>query len=79
MILSIDDDSIATYGGHLELHCFSRRYRKRVKVIQPGLAYIVSFEDESRYPKKETLQLEQEGNGPEETDDELLYVAYHNW
>ncbi|KAN0065491.1 hypothetical protein ACQY0O_001328 [Thecaphora frezii] len=36
-----------TYGGHLELHAFAQMTQKRIKIVQPGLVYVVSAEDES--------------------------------
>lgn len=35
-----------TYGGHLELSAFAQLKQKVVKVVQPGLVYLVSGDDE---------------------------------
>lgn len=36
-----------TYGGHLELSAFAQLQQKEIKIVQPGLVYIVSGDDES--------------------------------
>lgn len=33
----------ATYGGHLELSAFAHMMRRDVKVIQPGLVYVIEW------------------------------------
>ncbi|KAI0043265.1 cysteine proteinase [Auriscalpium vulgare] len=33
----------ATYGGHLELSAFAHMVRRNVKVIQPGLVYVIEW------------------------------------
>lgn len=35
--------SAATYGGHLELSAFAHLTRRNVKVIQPGLVYVIEW------------------------------------
>ncbi|KAI0314059.1 hypothetical protein OF83DRAFT_1165358 [Amylostereum chailletii] len=35
--------SAATYGGHLELSAFAHMARRDVKVIQPGLVYVIEW------------------------------------
>lgn len=35
--------STATYGGHLELSAFAHLTRRNVKVIQPGLVYVIEW------------------------------------
>lgn len=37
-------DLTATYGGHLELSAFAHMYRRNVKVIQPGLVYVIEWD-----------------------------------
>ncbi|CEH18027.1 OTU (ovarian tumor)-like cysteine protease [Ceraceosorus bombacis] len=39
-----------TYGGHLELSAFSQLFQKEIKIMQPGLVYIVSPVDDSEAP-----------------------------
>lgn len=34
----------ATYGGHLELSAFAHLKRRNVKVIQPGLVYVIEWQ-----------------------------------
>lgn len=33
----------ATYGGHMELSAFAHMMRRNVKVIQPGLVYVIEW------------------------------------
>ncbi|KZT58156.1 cysteine proteinase [Calocera cornea HHB12733] len=33
---------LGTYGGHLELSAFAHRFQRDVKVVQPGLVYVIS-------------------------------------
>lgn len=39
-----------TYGGHLELSAFAQLYQKEIKIMQPGLVYIVSPVDDTEAP-----------------------------
>lgn len=34
----------ATYGGHVELSAFAHMTRRNVKVIQPGLVYVIEWD-----------------------------------
>ena len=34
---------LGTYGGHLELSAFAHLKRRNVKVIQPGLVYVIEW------------------------------------
>jgi OTU domain-containing protein 3 len=68
---------IATYAGHLELHCFSRRYRRKLKIIQPHLIFEITYENEfgqppPRFPRSDTDPIE-------EDEDAVCYIAYHEW
>lgn len=36
-----------TYGGHLELHAFAQMKQKQIKIVQPGLVYVVEDVDDS--------------------------------
>lgn len=36
--------SPATYGGHLELSAFAHMTKRNVKVIQPGLVYVIEWD-----------------------------------
>lgn len=42
--VDIDDaeEITATYGGHMELSAFAHLTQRHVKVIQPGLVYVIS-------------------------------------
>ena len=33
----------ATYGGHMELSAFAHMARRNIKVIQPGLVYVIEW------------------------------------
>lgn len=35
---------VATYGGHLELSAFAHMTQRNVKVIQPGLVYVIEWD-----------------------------------
>lgn len=35
---------LATYGGHLELSAFAHMSKRNVKVIQPGLVYVIEWD-----------------------------------
>lgn len=39
----IDRVSTGTYGGHLELSAFAHMSRRDVKVMQPGLVYVIEW------------------------------------
>jgi hypothetical protein len=49
-----------TYGGHLELSAFAQFQQKEIKIVQPGLVYIVSGDDESPRATKEREKREKE-------------------
>lgn len=36
--------SLATYGGHMELSAFAHMTKRNVKVIQPGLVYVIEWD-----------------------------------
>jgi OTU domain-containing protein 3 len=35
---------LGTYGGHLELSAFAHMTKRNVKVIQPGLVYVIEWD-----------------------------------
>lgn len=43
IIISEYSYSAATYGGHLELSAFAHMARRDVKVVQPGLVYVIEW------------------------------------
>lgn len=49
-----------TYGGHLELSAFAQLQQKEIKIVQPGLVYIVSGDDESPQATREREKKERE-------------------
>lgn len=49
-----------TYGGHLELSAFAQLQQKQIKIVQPGLVYIVSGDDESPQATKERERRERD-------------------
>lgn len=56
VILFVNDwfcSTSGTYGGHLELSAFAHLKHKNVKVIQPGLVYVIEWNAGS--PIKETF------------------------
>ncbi|EAU87496.1 hypothetical protein CC1G_11715 [Coprinopsis cinerea okayama7 len=69
-----------TYGGHLELSSFAHMVKRNVKVIQPGLVYVIEWDAglDEQERQKALRQLE-----AEEHDDTIskgtIYVAYHDW
>jgi OTU domain-containing protein 3 len=44
----------ATYGGHLELSAFAHMAQRDVKVIQPGLVYVIEWNNASNEPQAES-------------------------
>jgi hypothetical protein len=71
---------LATYGGHMELSAFAHMARRNVKVVQPGLVYVIEWQAfysptspqtaTPAFPDKEDLHHE-----PTD-DDSTIYVAY---
>ena len=49
---------LGTYGGHLELSAFAHLIQKPIRIIQPGLVYVVSCDDDS--PKSRQSRLKRE-------------------
>ncbi|EPQ30701.1 uncharacterized protein PFL1_01602 [Pseudozyma flocculosa PF-1] len=49
-----------TYGGHLELHAFAQMMQKQIKIVQPGLVYVVSADDDSPEAVRSREDREQE-------------------
>ncbi|KZT34953.1 cysteine proteinase [Sistotremastrum suecicum HHB10207 ss-3] len=75
-----------TYGGHLELSAFAHLKRRNVKVIQPGLVYVIEWAGGSDPEELRREEKRRKGKGKEvdnESDDEdedtAVYVAYHDW
>ncbi|KZV80894.1 cysteine proteinase [Exidia glandulosa HHB12029] len=82
-----------TYGGHLELSAFAHLKRRNVKVIQPGLVYIIewntgvgdassSADDADRRRLRRTKHKADKtatAAEPDEAVGETVYVAYHDW
>lgn len=60
---------LGTYGGHLELTAFAHLKRRDVKVIQPGLVYVIEWRSGAELsPTRETppVRFESEDNEVEE-------------
>ena len=77
-----------TYGGHLELSAFSHLKRRDVKVIQPGLVYVIEWAaggeavvEDSSDSKRKSKRNQQQPEGDENMAVETgpVYVAYHDW
>lgn len=49
-----------TYGGHLELSAFAQLKQKEIKIVQPGLVYVISGDDESPQAVQERERRERE-------------------
>ena len=49
-----------TYGGHLELSAYAQLKQKRIKIVQPGLVYLVSGGDESLAAERAREEKEKE-------------------
>ncbi|KAI0061312.1 cysteine proteinase [Artomyces pyxidatus] len=84
----------ATYGGHLELSAFAHMARRDVKVIQPGLVYVIEWStggvdsDADEGPSSSSSpppppELPDDSDDEDENDTVLrrkcVYVAYHDW
>lgn len=78
-----------TYGGHLELSAFANLHRRPIKIIQPGMVYVISHEDESPGAGAEGSSKRTRSKGKsttltsEPTDSNSstnpLYLVYHQW
>jgi hypothetical protein len=70
-----------TYGGHLELSAFAHLKRRNVKVIQPGLVYVIEWDGgESKGTSKDSKRWkgkskETDPSGEEE-EEGAVYIAY---
>ena len=49
-----------TYGGHLELHAFAQMKQKQIKIVQPGLVYVVEGVDDTPEARRRREEKEQE-------------------
>lgn len=49
-----------TYGGHLELHAFAQMKQKQIKIVQPGIVYVVEGVDDSPEARRLRDEKEQE-------------------
>ena len=53
----------ATYGGHMELSAFAHLTRRNIKVIQPGLVYVIQWNPSSKSPNAdESMDLDEAHN-----------------
>lgn len=81
----------ATYGGHMELSAFAHLSRKNVKVVQPGLVYVIEWDAgwDSQPPSPSTSappnpelrrsKRDKQPVVPSPTAADTVYVAYHDW
>ncbi|KAF7308362.1 OTU domain-containing protein [Mycena chlorophos] len=75
----------ATYGGHMELSAFAHLTRRNVKVIQPGLVYVIEWAGGSGGPSSPTTLASSSSANEFELGSDLpmtegtIYVAYHDW
>ncbi|KAG0149006.1 hypothetical protein CROQUDRAFT_654086 [Cronartium quercuum f. sp. fusiforme G11] len=72
-----------TYGGHLELSAFASLHQRPIKVIQPGMIYIIGYEDESpsassngKGKAKHVVSKTEANQYPTSAP---LYIVYHQW
>ncbi|KAG2135368.1 uncharacterized protein EDB93DRAFT_1305322 [Suillus bovinus] len=80
-----------TYGGHLELSAFAHFARRNVKVIQPGLVYVIewkagaenddqsSSQDNEREARRKKRQQQRDEMNDAQESEGTIYVAYHDW
>ncbi|KAG1857704.1 hypothetical protein DFJ58DRAFT_878115 [Suillus subalutaceus] len=80
-----------TYGGHLELSAFAHFARRNVKVIQPGLVYVIewkagaenddqsSSQDNERDARRKRRQQQRDEMNESQESEGTIYVAYHDW
>lgn len=72
---------LGTYGGHLELSAFANLHQRPIKVIQPGMIYIIGYEDESpcavssKNGKGKARHVESDCS----VSSAPLYIVYHQW
>ena len=83
----------ATYGTQLEIVAFARMYKRKIKVIQAELIYVIGFEDESPNARaereaKERAAAASQGHARKDSKGKMkevevelpdLYIVYHNW
>ncbi|WFD31542.1 ubiquitinyl hydrolase 1 [Malassezia sp. CBS 17886] len=69
---------LGTYGGHLELSAFAHLKLKPIRIVQPGLVYVVSYDDgsagarwESECRERERARLAARGGGGEGGGEEV--------
>lgn len=73
-----------TYGGHLELSAFAHAFQKNIKIVQPGLVYVVAGSDGSRgadaaQARRERARRAARARGEPAEAPGTLYIAYHSW
>ncbi|KAH9818708.1 hypothetical protein DFH28DRAFT_958904 [Melampsora americana] len=72
---------LGTYGGHLELSAYANLHQRPIKVIQPGMIYIIGYEDESpcallsKNGKGKAKHVESDSSSTSAP----LYIVYHQW
>ncbi|TFK37508.1 hypothetical protein BDQ12DRAFT_143460 [Crucibulum laeve] len=77
----------ATYGGHMELSAFAHLTKRNVKVIQPGLVYVIEWAaggdpSSSSTPERKVSSSRYDDSEEEDEQDNqggTIYVAYHDW
>ncbi|KAJ4001211.1 hypothetical protein F5050DRAFT_1708444 [Lentinula boryana] len=52
----------ATYGGHMELSAFAHLVKRNIKVVQPGLVYVIQWDPSQ--PKSPKLPSKKAGDSP---------------
>lgn len=81
----------ATYGTQLEIVSFARMVKRKIRVIQAELVYVIGFEDESPSAKADraaatatinnnSSRRDSKGKSKDLSGDlPDLYIVYHNW
>lgn len=73
---------LATYGGHMELSAFAHMAHRNVKVVQPGLVYVIEWQAfaSSSSPTSESssppLPDKEVYHQEADTDNSTIYVAW---
>ncbi|KAI7947395.1 hypothetical protein MJO28_009303 [Puccinia striiformis f. sp. tritici] len=84
-----------TYGGHLELSAFANYHRRTIKIIQPGMVYVISYEDHSsssssagKLKGKQQQGIKGKGKRSDDSIPDIssssssetpVYLVYHQW
>ncbi|MBW0483056.1 hypothetical protein O181_022771 [Austropuccinia psidii MF-1] len=75
-----------TYGGHLELSACANLHRRPIKIVQPGMIYVISHEDESPSNSRNHKDKNKKSSisyspsfSQSSSSARPLYLVYHQW